>query len=102
MSASLNTLLVAVIFAILGFFLAFFLKRATNIILFGIFTYASLMALDYLGVSTDWPLFNKFVDLLSQLGKTILALIGGMLNSATFPALMCFLLGGFTGFLKKR
>jgi len=102
MTASINVILVETIFLTLGFFLAFSLKKATNIILFGIFAYASLIALDCLGVSADWPLFNELVTLLSQLGSTILSLISGMLAGASFPAIFCFLMGGFLGFLLKR
>jgi uncharacterized membrane protein (Fun14 family) len=102
MAASISAISIGGIFAILGFFLAFSLQRATNIILLGIFTYGSLLALDYMGESVAWPRFMEFVNLLSQLGKTILSLISGMLSSAKLPSITCFLLGGFLGILIKR
>lgn len=102
MPVSINAISIGSIFAVLGFFVAFSLKRATNIILFGIFTYACLLALDYLGESVAWPLFKEFINLLSQLGRTILSMVSGMLHSAKLPSIVCFLMGGFAGILIKR
>jgi hypothetical protein len=102
MNPVINTALVASVFGAFGFFLAFSLKRATNIIVFGIFAYASFKALDYLGVTTDWKLFDSLVHTSTQLGRTTLDLISGMLNTATFISVACFLGGGVAGFLLRK
>ena len=102
MNPVMNTALVASVFGVFGFFLAFSLKRATNIIVFGIFAYASFKALDYLGVTTDWKLFDNFVHTFTQLGRTTLDLISGILNTATFISVACFLCGGVFGFLLRK
>lgn len=102
MDCSDNSALVAAIFGIFGFFLAFSLKRATNILLFGVFTYASLHALSYLGVQADWVQFHEVVDLLSQLGKTLLVMVKKMLQAAAFASVLCFLTGGVLGFVLRK
>jgi uncharacterized membrane protein (Fun14 family) len=102
MSLTLNSALVASVFGIFGFFLAFSLKRATNIVLFGVFAYASLKALDYLGVATDWKLFENLIHILSQFGRTVLDLISAMLHTATFISIFCFLCGGVCGFVLRK
>ena len=102
MNETFNGALVAMVFGIFGFFLAFSLKRATNIIIFGVFTFASFHALDYLGSTVDWSLFHQAVDILPKLGKTLLDLVAKTLETATFISVICFLSGGLFGFLLKR
>lgn len=102
MDLSDNSALVAAVFGIFGFFLAFSLKRATNIVLFGVFTYASLHALSYLGVQADWVQFHEVVDLLSRLGKTLLGMVMTMLQSAALASVLCFLSGGVMGFVLRK
>ena len=102
MSTAINAALIATVFGAFGFFLAFFLKRATSIIIFGIFAYASFKALDFLGVTMDWRLFNGIVHTISQLGKTTLDLIRGILNTATLISVLCFISGGIAGFLLRK
>jgi uncharacterized membrane protein (Fun14 family) len=102
MDLSYNSALVAAVFGIFGFFLAFSLKKAINILLFGIFTYASLQALSYLGVQPDWVQFQEVVDLLSQLGKTLLGMVKTMLQAAALASVLCFLTGGVLGFALRR
>jgi hypothetical protein len=102
MNFTINGALVALVFAIFGFFLAFSMKRATGVILFGLFAYASLKALDYLGVTTDWRLFDDLVRIVTQLGKTILDMVKAMLRTATFLSIFGFISGGVCGFLLRR
>lgn len=102
MSSAINAALTATVFGAFGFFLAFFLKRAASIIIFGIFAYASFKALNFLGVATDWRLFNSIVHAISQLGKTTLDLIRGILNTATLVSVVCFICGGVAGFILRK
>jgi hypothetical protein len=102
MSLTLNGALVALVFAMFGFFFAFSLKKATGIILFGVFVYASFKALDYLGVTTDWRLFDELVRIVTQLGKTILDMIKTVLRTATFLSIFGFISGGVCGLVLRR
>ncbi|HEY3278409.1 MAG TPA: hypothetical protein VGJ94_17470 [Syntrophorhabdaceae bacterium] len=102
MSLTIHNLVVASVFAAFGFFLAFSLKRAAGILLFGVFAYASLKALDYLGVSTDWKLFDDLVHIITHLGKTILDMIKAVLRTATILSITGFLAGGVGGFILRR
>ena len=102
MSLTSNTALVASVFGIFGFFMAFSLKRAINIILFGVFAYASLKALDYLGVSTDWKLVEYLIHTISQFGRTVLDLMSALFRAATFTSIFCFLCGGLFGFILSK
>jgi len=102
MESPINLILTGIIFAMLGFFLAFSLRVATNIILLCIFVYASLLAFNYLGVFTNWHLFDEFINHLSKLGKMILSFVRRWHEMARFPSILSFLLGGFLGFVLKR
>ncbi len=102
MSPLLTAILIAVVFAIFGFFLAFSLKRAANILIFGVFAFASFKALDYLGVAADWRLFDNLVQTLGQFGRASLELVKGMLATATFVSILAFLGGGLCGFITRR
>jgi uncharacterized membrane protein (Fun14 family) len=102
MNPTINGALVASVFAIFGFFLAFSLKKAATIIIFGIFVYASLKALHYLGVTTDWRLLDDLVRMVTQFGKTVYDMVGGMLHAATLVSIVCFLAGGLCGFLLRK
>ncbi|MEI6153572.1 MAG: hypothetical protein WCQ90_05750 [Deltaproteobacteria bacterium] len=102
MSPMLNATLIASVFGIFGFFLAFSLKRVAGIVLFGVFTYAAFLALHFLGATTDWKVFTSFIGTLSHLGKTTIDLIGGMLNTATLVSIICFLGGGLIGIVVRH
>jgi uncharacterized membrane protein (Fun14 family) len=102
MNPAINGALVASVFAIFGFFLAFSLKKAVSIVVFGIFVYASLKALHYLGVTTDWRLLDDLVPMVTQFGKTVYDMVKGMLHAATSLSIVCFLVGGVCGFLLRR
>jgi hypothetical protein len=102
MNLTIHSALVALVFAIFGFFFAFSLKRATGVLLFGVFVWASLKALDYLGVTTDWRLFDELVRIITALGATILTMIKTVLRTATLLSILGFISGGVCGFLLKR
>lgn len=102
MNPTINGALVASVFAIFGFFLAFSLKKAVSIVVFGIFVYASLKALHYLGVATDWRLLDDLVRMATQFGQTVYDMVKGMLSAATSISIICFLVGGVCGFLLRK
>jgi hypothetical protein len=102
MSATITALLITAVFAVFGFFLAFSLKRAVNIVVFGIFAFAALKALEYLGVAPNWHLFESLTQSLGQFGKASLDLVKGMLATATIVSILAFLGGGVCGFLVRR
>ena len=102
MNPAINGALVASVFAIFGFFLAFSLKKAVTIVIFGIFVYASLRALHYLGVATDWRLLDDLVRMATEFGKTVYDMVRGMLSAATSISIICFLVGGVCGFLLRK
>jgi hypothetical protein len=102
MHYTMNGALVALVFAIFGFFLAFSLKKVAGVVLFGVFVWASLKALDHLGVATDWRLFDELVRVITQLGTTILHMIKTILRTATFLSIFGFISGGVCGFLLRR
>jgi hypothetical protein len=102
MSFATTGALVSAVFGVFGFFLGFSFKGVTNIILFGIFTYACFKAFDYLGVGANWTSFHELINTLSLFGKTILDLMGGMLNTATFLSTLCFLCGGVFGLMLRK
>ncbi|OPY80210.1 MAG: hypothetical protein A4E65_01560 [Syntrophorhabdus sp. PtaU1.Bin153] len=89
-------------FGAFGFILGFFMRRAINIILFGIFTYAIFECLHRIGVPTDWKEFYRFVTLMSELGRTLLHLVQSMLRGTGIVALFLFIGGGIAGLALKR
>jgi len=90
-------ILVVLIFGFFGFILAYYLRRGLNVVIFGIFLYASLKGLEQLKVAADWHNFNQFVLLLQQLSKTMLLLINNMIATAGTAAIVLFLCGGGAG-----
>jgi uncharacterized membrane protein (Fun14 family) len=94
--------LIGLVFGIFGFFLGFSLKRAASIVLLAIFAFATLKALEYLGVAMNWRLFESLVHALAQLGKTSIELIRGMLTAATLLSIILFLCGGVLGVITRR
>ena len=90
-------ILVALIFGMFGFILAYYMRRGLNIVLFGIFLYASLKGLEQLKIVADWENFDKFVSLLQQMGKTILMLVNNMIATAGSVSIFLFLCGGIAG-----
>lgn len=90
-------ILVVLIFGFFGFILAYYLRRGLNVVIFGIFLYASLKGLEQLKVAADWHNFNHFVLLLQQLSKTMLLLINNMIATAGTAAIVLFLCGGVAG-----
>lgn len=95
-------ILVGMIFGVLGFIISFFMSRSLNIIIFGGLTYAVFKALDALHFDTDWILFNNFVVVLADLGKSVMALLQGMLDSASDFALILFVFGGAFGLILRK
>ena len=87
----------SLIFGMFGFILAYYMRRGLNILLFGIFLYASLKGLEQLHIAPDWVNFYKFVLLFQQMGKTILTLINNMIATAGSISIFLFLVGGITG-----
>lgn len=95
-------ILIAVIFGVCGFIMAYYLKRGVNFVLFGIFLYASFKGLETLKYHPDWNNFDKFVSILQQLGRTILLMITNMLSTAGTVSIMLFLFGGVVGLALSR
>jgi hypothetical protein len=95
-------ILIAAIFGISGFIMAYYLRRGVNFILFGIFLYASFRGLETLNYHPDWNNFDKFVSILQQLGKTILLMINNMISTAGTISIMLFLFGGVMGLVLSR
>ncbi len=95
-------LLIAAIFGICGFIMAYFLRRGVNFILFGIFLYASFKGLETLNYHPDWDNFDRFVSILQQLGRTILLMITNMISTAGTISIMLFLFGGVVGLVLSR
>lgn len=95
-------ILVGMIFGVLGFIISFFMSRSLNIIIFGGLTYAVFKALDALNFDTDWILFNNFVIVLADLGKSVMALLQGMLDNASDFALILFVFGGAFGLILRK
>ena len=95
-------MLIPLIFAAFGFLLAYFLRRGMNILLFGVFVYAVFKALEGLKYVPDWKNFNDFTAVLQQLGRSVLALITGMLGTAGSASILLFLAGGIAGLMMTR
>lgn len=95
-------LLIAAIFGICGFIMAYYLRRGVNFILFGIFLYASFKGLETLNYHPDWDNFDRFVSILQQLGRTILLMITNMISTAGTISIMLFLFGGVVGLVLSR
>ncbi len=96
-------LIISLVFGLFGFIIAFFMSRSLNIIIFSGFTYAVFKALEALNFKIDWKLFNNFIYTLSDLGRAVLALVGGMITNASTIALILFIFGGAAGLaLRKR
>lgn len=95
-------LLIAAIFGICGFIMAYYLRRGVNFILFGIFLYAAFKGLETLEYHPDWDNFDKFVSILQQLGRTILLMINNMISTAGTISIMLFLFGGIVGLVLSR
>jgi len=95
-------ILIAVIFGVCGFIMAYYLRRGVNFVLFGIFLYASFKGLETLKYHPDWNNFDKFVSILQQLGRTILLMINNMLSTAGTISIMLFLFGGVVGLVMSR
>lgn len=95
-------ILVVLIFGFFGFILAYYLRRGLNIVIFGIFLYASLKGLEQLKVVADWHNFNQFISLLQQLGKTMLMLVNNMISTAGTVSIVFFLCGGAAGMAFTR
>lgn len=95
-------LIVALLFGIMGFIIAFFLTATINIIIFGGLTYAIFKALASLNFKTDWAVFNRFVGILSDLGETVWELVTGMINNANDIALIVFIFGSAFGLFMKK
>lgn len=90
-------ILVTAIFGVLGFVMAYYLRRGVNIILFGIFLYAAFKGLEMLKYQPDWNNFEKFVSIFQQLAKTLLIMIQNMISTACTVSIVIFLLGGVLG-----
>ncbi len=95
-------ILIAAIFGICGFIMAYYLRRGVNFILFGIFLYASFKGIETLKYHPDWDNFDKFVSILQQLGRTILLMINNMISTAGTISIMLFLFGGIVGLVLSR
>ena len=95
-------LLIAAIFGLCGFIMAYYLRRGVNFVLFGIFIYASFKGLETLKYHADWDNFDKFVSILQQLGRTILLMINNMISTAGTMSIMLFLFGGVIGLVVSR
>ena len=95
-------ILIAAIFGICGFIMAYYLRRGVNFILFGIFLYASFKGLETLKYQPDWDNFDRFVSILQQLGRTILLMINNMISTAGTISIMLFLFGGIVGLVLSR
>jgi len=90
-------ILVVLIFGFFGFILAYYLRRGLNIVIFGIFLYASLKGLEQLKFAADWDNFHQFVSLFQQMSKTMLMLINNMVATAGTLSIVFFLTGGVAG-----
>lgn len=95
-------LLIPLVFAAFGFLLAYFLRRGMNILLFGVFMYAVFKALEGLKYLPNWNNFDNFTSVLQQLGRSVLALITGMLSTAGSASILLFLAGGIAGLVMTR
>lgn len=95
-------ILIPVIFGMFGFILAYYLRRGLNFVLFGIFLYASFRGLETLRYNPDWDNFDKFVAVLQQLGRILLALVNNMISTAGTVSIMLFLCGGLIGLILSR
>lgn len=95
-------LMIPIIFGAFGFLLAYFLRRGMNMAIFGVFMYAVFKALEALKYVPDWESFDNFTSVLQQLGRSVLALITGMLGTAGNASILLFLAGGIAGLMMTR
>ena len=90
-------ILVTAIFGVLGFVMAYYLRRCINMILLGIFLYIAFKGLEMLKYQPDWNNFEKLVSIFQQLAKTLLALMNHMISTAGIASILLFLIGGLLG-----
>ena len=102
MTPNISYMLAAGAFAAFGFVLGFFLRRGINIVLFAVLTYAVFVLLDKVGIPADWALFHKLVELMSELGRTVVHLVTGMLGKGGSLGTGLFLAGGIAGLICTR
>lgn len=95
-------LIISIIFAAVGFIIAYYMRRGLNFVIFGIFLYAAFKCLENLNYHPDWDSFDKFVSILQQLGKTLLVMINNMVSTAGTLSIMLFLFGGIIGLVLSR
>jgi uncharacterized membrane protein (Fun14 family) len=102
MTSDVSYLLATGAFAAFGFVLGFFLRRGINIVLFAALTFAVFLLLDRLGVPVDWPVFHKLTQAMSDLGKTVIHLVTGMLGESGPFGVGLFLAGAIAGLICTR
>lgn len=95
-------ILIAAIFAAVGFITAYYVRRALNFIILAIFLYAAFKSLESLKYRPDWDNFDKFVSILQQLGRTIVLMIHNMIATAGTLSIVLFLFGGVVGLVLSR
>ena len=86
-------------FACMGFLLAFFISRTVNIAFIVLLAWIPFKVLEKYGMKPDWPLLEKTYNLIIGLGESLIELIANLLKLASTWGMIFFLLGGITGIL---
>jgi hypothetical protein len=95
-------IIIPIAFGLIGFFFAFFMKRALNIAIFTIFVYASFLLLDRLDLAQDWKVFQEITGALQTVGTKVIEMIKNLLGNASTMAIFLFIIGGAAGLFTKR
>lgn len=89
-------------FACMGFLLAFFISRTVNIAFILLLSWIPFKVLEKYGVKPDWPLLEKTYNLIISLGESLIELIANLLKLASTWGMILFLIGGITGMILNR
>ena len=91
------TIAVPAIYGALGFFIAFFLRRAISVAVIALIMYLLFKILSTLNIGVDWQGVGHLGTLISEAGSTVIVIGKSFINSANSTSLILFLVGGIIG-----